>query len=102
MLLVSDGMDTVALRSPVEISRDSLRDMEGIRILDIEGLEGLSRSVDCAEQTLEVEVGAVSQGVGLDVVCNPAVSALSDLRHNLAVDWVLDGLSHCENCSNDN
>ena len=102
MLLVSNGMDTVALSSPVEICGNSFSNMEGLSILDIDRLEGFSRSVDGAEQALEIEEGAVSQGVGLNVVGNPAVSALSDLRDNLAIDWVLDGLGYSENCAYNN
>jgi hypothetical protein len=102
VLLVSDRVDAVALSSPVEISGDSLGNMEGLSILDINRLEGLSGSVDGAEQSLEIEVGAVSEGIGLDVVGDPAVGALSDLRDNVGIDWVLDGLGYSENCANNN
>ena len=102
MLLVSNWMDTVALSSPVEISGDSLSNMEGLSILDINRLEGLRGSVNGAEQSLEIEIGAVSERIGLDVVSHPAVSALSDFRDNLAIDWVLDGLGYSENCANNN
>ena len=102
MLLVSDGMDAVALSSPVEISGDTLGNMEGLSILDINRLEGLCGSVDGAEQSLEIEIGAVSEGIGLDVMGDPAVGALSDLRDNIGIDWVLDGLGYSENCANNN
>jgi hypothetical protein len=95
-------MHTVALSSPVEISGNSVSYMEGLCILDIDRLEGLGWSVDGTEEALEVEEGAVSQGVGLDVVGDPAMGALSDLRDNLAVDWVLDGLGYSEYCSYNN
>jgi hypothetical protein len=102
VLLVSDGVDAVALSSPVEISGDTLGNMEGLSILDIDRLEGLCGSVDGTEQSLEIEVGAVSEGIGLDVVSDPAVGALSDLRDNIGIDWVLDGLGYSENCANNN
>ncbi len=102
MLLVPNWMDTVALSSPVKISGNTFSNMEGLSILDIDRLEGFSRSVDGAEQALEIEEGAVSQGVGLHVVGDPPVSALSDLGDDLAIDWVLDGLGYSENCAYNN
>jgi hypothetical protein len=102
VLLVSDGMDAVALCSPVEISGDSLGNMEGLSILDIDRLEGLCGSVDGTEQSLEIEIGAVSERIGLDIMGDPAVGALSDLRNNVGIDWVLDGLGYSENCANNN
>jgi len=76
--------------------------MEGLSILDIDRLEGLGGTVDSAEETLEVEEGAVPQGVRLHVMGHPAVGAFTDLRDDLAVDRVLDGLGYRQNCSYNN
>jgi len=102
VLLVSDGMHTVALSSPVEISGNTLTNMEGLSILDIDRFEGLGWSVDSTEEALEVKEGPVSQGVRLHVMGHPAVGAFTDLSHDLAVDRVLDGLGNSENCSYNN
>ena len=101
MLLISDGMNAVALSSPVEVSGDAIGNVEGISILDIERLECCSGSVNGTQESLEVEVGAISEGVRLDVVGDPTMSALSDLLHDLAVDWVLDCLGHGKDSAND-
>lgn len=102
MLLVSYGMHTGALSTPVEISGNTLGHVEGLSILDIDRLEGLGGTVDRAQETLEVEEGAVPQGVRLHVMGYPAVGALTDLRDDLAIDRVLDGLGYSENCSYNN
>ncbi len=101
MLLISDGMNAVALSSPVEVSGDAIGNVERISILDIERLECRSGSVNGTEESLEVEVGAVSERVRLDVVGDPTMSALSDLLHDLAVDRVLDCLGYGKDCAND-
>ena len=80
-------MDAVALGSPVE-SKGDISNMEGISISDIEGLEGLVRAVDGAEELLEIGERPISQGVGFHVVSLPALGVLSDVRNHLAVHGV--------------